>query len=107
MNKFDLKRTCVIGAGLILMAAPLLSAHAEGRCDKPQFGPDAKACAAAAQGSTELRRYVERTRGVYGLYYWDYAQRANAAAAAEPAANAARLAASGAKLERVAPAPSR
>jgi len=107
MSKFDLKQTFVMGAGLVLMAAPLLSAHAENRCDMPQVGPDAKACAAAAHGPTELRRYVERTRGAYGLYYWDYAQRDKAATAAEPAANTAKVAASGNKLERVAPAPAR
>jgi len=106
MSKFDLKTTFAIGAGLVLAAAPLLSAHAESRCDTPQAGPDAKACAAAAQGKTALRRYVERTRGVYGLYYWDYAQRDKAALAAKPATDAAQVAASGAALERT-PAPAR
>jgi len=106
MSKFDLKMTCAIGVGLVLAAAPLLSAHAEGRCDTPQAGPDTKACAAASQGKTALRRYVERTRGVYGLYYWDYAQRDKAAVAAQPTAKAAQVAASAAALERT-PAPAR
>ena len=72
MSKFDLKTLCVLSASLVLTAAPLHSAHAANRCDVPQVGPDARACAVAANGSTELRRFVERTRAIYGLYYWDY-----------------------------------
>jgi hypothetical protein len=37
---------------------------------------------AAAQGPTELRRFVERTRTIYGLYYEDYAQRTQPGAVA-------------------------
>jgi hypothetical protein len=29
---------------------------------------------AAEQGPDALRRYIERTRGIYDFYYWDYAQ---------------------------------
>ena len=75
MKTFNLKSPGVWAVGLLLASAPLVSAHAEYRCDVPRIGGEARACAAAAQGPTELRRFVERTRGIYGFYYWDYAQR--------------------------------
>lgn len=90
MNKFDLKSLGLLAVGLILTSAPLTSARAAYRCDAPRVDGEARACAAAAQGPTELRRFVERTRGIYGLYYWDYAQPDQAAAAAAP--DAAKLA---------------
>jgi hypothetical protein len=85
MSKFDLKTLCVLSAGLVLTAAPLLSAHAANRCDVPQVGPDARACAVAANGSTELRRFIERTRAIYALYYWDYVRPEKDALIAEAA----------------------
>lgn len=92
MRKFDLKTTCLISAGLVLAAAPVLSTHAANRCDSPRAGPDARACAAAAQGPTELRRFVERTRAIYGLYYWDYARLEKASIAVEPASSQSKIA---------------
>jgi len=85
MRKHTLKTTYLIGAGLAIAAAPALSAYAATRCDLPHTGPDARACAAAAQGPTELRRFIERTRAVYGLYYEDYARSAKPSIAAGPA----------------------
>jgi hypothetical protein len=92
MNKFDLKSIGLLSAGLILAAAPLMSARAAYRCDVPRIGGEARACAAAAQGPTELRRFVERTRGIYDFYFWDYAPHAKAAAAGAPGPDAAKLA---------------
>jgi len=107
MSKLDLSTLYAVGAGLVMAIAPLVSANAENRCDSEQgVGPDAKACAAAARSSTDLRRYVERTRGVYGLYYWDYAKPHKAAMAAIPAPTPSKIAASTAKLERT-PSPAR
>ena len=106
MSKLDFKTIYAVGAGLVMAAAPLVSVHAENRCDTQQVGADAKACAAAAQGSTELRRYVERTRGVYGLYYWDYAHPNKATTAASAPTSSSKVAASTAKLERT-PSPAR
>lgn len=99
MSGFDLKKTCLIGAGLVLAAAPLLSAHAGNRCDAPQAGPDARACAAAAQGPTELRRFVERTRAIYGLYYWDYARPEKESLTTGPAPDPSKIARSQAQLK--------
>ena len=94
MRKFDSKTLCVLSAGLVLAVAPLLSARAANRCDVPQVGPDARACAVAVQGSTELRRFIERTRAIYGLYYWDYVRPEKDALAAEPASSPSKVATS-------------
>ena len=90
MNRFDLKSLGLLAAGLILASAPLTSARAAYRCDAPRVDGEARACAAAAQGPTELRRFVERTRAIYNFYYWDYAPHAVATVA--PAPEAAKLA---------------
>ena len=105
MSKLDLKTLYAVGAGVAMAIVPLVSAHAENHCDTAPVGPDVNACAAAAQGPTELRRYVERTRGVYGLYYWDYAHPGKATMGAS-APTASKVAASTAKLERT-PSPAR
>jgi hypothetical protein len=94
MSKFDSKTLCLVSAGLVLAAAPLLSAHAAYRCDVPRVGPEARACAMAAQGPTELRRFIERTRAIYGLYYWDYVRRERDVRATEPASVPPEVAAS-------------
>lgn len=73
MSKFDSKRVCLLGTGLLLAAAPLVS-QAAYRCDVPRVGPEARACAMARQGPDELRRFIERTRSIYGLYFYDYVQ---------------------------------
>jgi hypothetical protein len=94
MNTLKHKTMFLVTAGLIVAAAPLASAYAANRCDVPRVGGEAKACAAAAQGPTELRRFVERTRAVYGLYYEDYAQRSQAAAAAAASQDSSKAASS-------------
>ena len=106
MIKLDLRTIYAVGAGLVMAVPPLSSAHAGNRCDSEPVGPDAKACAAAAQSPTDLRRYVERTRGLYGLYYWDYAHPNKGAMAAKSGPTTSTIAASTAKLERT-PSPAR
>lgn len=103
MSKHTLKTTYLIGAGLAIAVTPALSAHAATRCDLPHTGPDARACAAAGQGSTELRRFIERTRAVYGLYYEDYAGTEKPSIAAAPASRPSKIARSDAGLGRGAP----
>src|SRR5436190_11525869 len=92
MNRFNLKSAGMVAAGVVLAFAPFVSARAEYRCDVPRVGGEARACAAAAQGPTELRRFIERTRGIYGFYYWDYAPYARAVATLSTAPDAAKLA---------------
>jgi len=84
MNKLNSKTFYALSAVLVLAAAQPLSAHAEYRCEAPQAGIDARACAIAAQGPTELRRFVLRTRMIYGLHYWDFRQPETNALAALP-----------------------
>jgi hypothetical protein len=74
MSKITSKIACVLSTGIVFAVAPIASSHAASRCDVPRAGPEAYACAVAMQGSTELRRFIERTRGIYGLSYWDYAR---------------------------------
>lgn len=70
-SNFRLALSCF---GLLSLAVfPV--AHAEFKCDRPQLGRvDATACAKAAEGATSLRRYVTRTRMIYGLQMSDYAR---------------------------------
>jgi hypothetical protein len=64
---------CLVIAGCA--ALPPMRPVATGyRCDNPQGSVDRRACEMAAQGPEALRRFVERTRGIYELYYWDYIQ---------------------------------
>jgi hypothetical protein len=50
-------------------------------CANPQGTGIERACAKAAEGATELRRFVERTQAIYQLSVYDFH-----AAAAEPRA---------------------
>jgi len=83
MSRFDVRKMQLLSAGVALAAASLLSAHAEYRCDAPPSSADARACA-ATQGPVQLRRFVERTRMIYGLYYGDYKRPESDATAAQP-----------------------
>ena len=60
----------LVGAALALSFAS--SAFAAQRCDAPQIYVDRAACDKAKQSPESLRRYIERTRALYHLYYWDY-----------------------------------
>ena len=50
------------------------AAQADYKCAKPNGSIEQRACAMAAAGPEVLRRFIERTRGIYNLYYWDYAR---------------------------------
>src|SRR5262245_56227871 len=69
-------RIALAAAAALLAATPLLAtdARAEYKCDKPQGFIDARACAKAKEGSDVLRMFIQRTRMIYGLYFWDYVQ---------------------------------
>ena len=67
----------VVAAAIV--PAPALADH---RCDAPRSTIDQRACAKAAEGPEPLRRFVERTRTIYALYYFDYARGDNPAVAA-------------------------
>lgn len=59
---------------LLLAAAPafVVPASAQSLCDAPRSPADRRACEAAREGPQSLRRFVWRTRGIYGLYFGDY-----------------------------------
>ena len=74
-----MKRTsigfCTATLILATVAFAPLTAHAADRCASPSSSVDQRACAMAAAGPEALRRFIERTRGIYLLYYYDYAPR--------------------------------
>ena len=74
-----MKRTsaglCTASVIFATLAFAPLTAHAADRCANPNGSVDQRACAVAAAGPEALRRFIERTRGIYGLYYYDYAPR--------------------------------
>lgn len=57
---------------IALMATFAAEARAEYRCDNPQGWVDVRACAKAKEGADALRLYIQRTRMIHGLYFWDY-----------------------------------
>ena len=85
-----MKRIDAVAAAATVVIAGIAcapgAAHAEYKCARPNGSIEQRACAMAAAGPDSLRRFVERTRGIYELYYWDYApperMRANVAGAA-------------------------
>ncbi len=67
-------RVCAAVASLAALSVLPLTAHAEYRCASPSGSIEQRACAMAAAGPDALRRFVERTRNIYLLYYYDYAR---------------------------------
>jgi hypothetical protein len=58
-------------AGTLLANAFVLPARAAD-CNEPKGVVERRACEYARKGPEALRRFVERTRTIYGLYFWDY-----------------------------------
>jgi hypothetical protein len=87
MKRFPTPTIAVVAllAGVAIAPQPVLAAS---RCDKPNGMIEQRACAKAAEGADALRRFVERTRSIYGLYYFDFARSdAPAVATAAPTAS--------------------
>lgn len=83
VSALTLTAACMLGAAPAAMAAD---------CANPQGIGAARACAKAAEGATALRRFVERTEGIYLLSFQDYVGNLPAAdkvADAAPATSAA------------------
>jgi len=74
MKRFQVP-TLVATAAIATAAFVPVTAHADDRCARPSGSVDERACAMAAAGPETLRRFIERTRGIYGLYYFDYVPR--------------------------------
>ena len=83
VSALTLTAACMIGAAPAAMAAD---------CAAPRGIGEVRACAKAAEGATELRRFIERTEGIYILTFQDFAgnlpaaERVAQAAPATPAA---------------------
>jgi hypothetical protein len=85
MNASSL-HTLRIGLGcLALGLVGTTSANGPARCLSPQGIAEEQACAKAKEGPDALRSYVQRTRSMHGLHYWDYAPNGETA---RPAATA-------------------
>lgn len=65
MNRTLRLAAAALAAGFVL--APVAQAQ-----EQLPNTPENRAVAAAKQGPQELRRYIQRTRSVYGLHYEDF-----------------------------------
>ncbi|HTT12339.1 MAG TPA: hypothetical protein VMG60_15745 [Burkholderiaceae bacterium] len=63
--------------------------RAEYRCDHPQGPVDRRACDYAQQGQAALHHFIERTRAIYGLYFYDYVRPESTAGAQSDATDRA------------------
>ena len=61
---------------VLLLGAAAGSAQARYLCDAPPSPIDARACQAAQQGPTELRRFIQRMQSIQSLLFSDYVNRA-------------------------------
>jgi hypothetical protein len=62
-----------LNAILALIAAVSVPAHAEYRCGSPSLQEDRRACELAKRDAPDdLRRFIQRTSSIYGLFFYDY-----------------------------------
>jgi hypothetical protein len=73
--KTTVRRAVPILATAALLSLASVPALARVDCANPQGVGQARACAIAPQGATELRRFIERTAPIYLLSYKDFADR--------------------------------
>jgi hypothetical protein len=59
-------------AAIMLLALGSAPARAAADCAVPKSTAERRACEAASQGVPTLRRFVERTQSIYGLYIQDF-----------------------------------
>jgi len=70
MKRYHVQLCSAAAFAVLVLAAP--SASADDRCARPNGSIEQRACAMAAAGPETLRRFIERTRGIYQLYYFDF-----------------------------------
>ncbi|HVO89914.1 MAG TPA: hypothetical protein VMV45_15340 [Casimicrobiaceae bacterium] len=66
--------TLTLAVGLAIALVPGF-ASAANKCADPHGSIEQRACTMAAAGPDALRRFIQRTRAIYQLYYPDYAPR--------------------------------
>jgi hypothetical protein len=71
------KPSIVAAVAAAFAALACASAQAEYRCTAPSLHEDRLACEAAKGEPDALRRFVHRTRMIYGLYFYDYVTQAD------------------------------
>ncbi len=76
MNTSKEARTLLLTLGAAAAAAVSVGAHAQSRCSAPATQADQRACQLARAGRLDdLRRFIQRTQSIYGLYFYDYVKR--------------------------------
>jgi len=70
----------ILATTLFVIGSAAGSAQARYLCDAPPTRLDARACAAAQQGPSELRRFIQRVQGIQNLHFADYVNEATEAA---------------------------
>jgi hypothetical protein len=68
MKRFSLVTATLFAA---IVSAPSFASD-DSKCANPNGSVEQRACTMAAAGPDALRRFVERTAGIYGLYYADF-----------------------------------
>jgi hypothetical protein len=61
-----------LAAAIVLATTLVPPAHSAVNCADPQGTGQVRACEKAAQGATELRRFIERTQAIYQLSWRDF-----------------------------------
>jgi hypothetical protein len=74
MSKQSSRIPFAIAAFAMLAGA---TARAEYRCDARALPEEKRACELVKQGPEALRMFIDRTRGIYGLYFYDYVTEAD------------------------------
>jgi hypothetical protein len=69
MKRFQLAAAMFVSA---IVSTPTFASD-DSRCVNASGSVEQRACAMAAAGPDALRRFVQRTAGIYGLYYGDFA----------------------------------
>jgi hypothetical protein len=77
MNTSKLARP-ISFAVAVFAASACMGVHAEYRCTSQALPEEKRACELVKQGPDALRMFVDRTRYIYGLYFYDYVTKADA-----------------------------
>ncbi len=76
MDTAKLARAVLLTAAAAAVAMVSLGAQAQSRCRAPATQADRRACEFASAGRLDdLRRFIQRTQSIYGLYFYDYVKR--------------------------------
>ena len=80
-----MKHPLQIALACLALGLASSGAAAAKRCDSPAGRAELEACAKAKESADALRWYIQRTRALHGLHYWDFAPTQSQLKAAEQA----------------------